>query len=344
MPQAGFLAFFFIASVLLTGVYRHLALRAHILDIPVSRSAHSSPVPLGGGVVIVVLYLLGVSHYMNSGLLSFHQGIAMFAGLGVGIVGLLDDINELKISVRIILQLLSAAWALWWLGGIPAIKVLSWTFEPSWFLDVVGVVALVWLLNLYNFMDGIDGIAGIELVFVNVMSLILVINKDSDSVVLLSQLLMVLAMGFLVWNWAPAKIFMGDVGSGFIGFTLGILAIISMQQQSMTLWTWTILLGVFITDATVTLVRRFIAGEKWYLGHASHAYQKAAKRFNSHSKVSIVITMINFFWLAPLAWWSIKHPELGMVSALVAVVPLVMLAIWLKAGVSSDAIAAGESK
>jgi len=183
-------------------------------------------------------------------------------------------------------------------------------------------------------MDGIDGIAGIELVFVNVMSLILVISSEEQSVLLLSQLLLVLAVGFLVWNWAPAKIFMGDVGSGFIGFTLGIIAVMSLQQQSMTVWTWTILLGVFITDATITLIRRFCAGEKWYLGHASHGYQKAAKRFNSHSKVSIVVTVINFLWLAPLAWWSIKHPELGMVSAIVAVVPLGILAFWLKAGVS----------
>ncbi|MFT4861025.1 MAG: Fuc2NAc and GlcNAc transferase [Pseudohongiellaceae bacterium] len=339
MPQTVFLALLLVASILLTGLYRHLALRAHILDIPVSRSAHSSPVPLGGGVVIVVLYLLGVSYYMNTDLLSFQQGMAMFAGLVVAAVGLLDDLNELKISVRIVLQLLAAAWALWWLGGIPSISLFGWTLEPSWFLNLLGLVALVWLLNLYNFMDGIDGIAGVELVFVNAMSLLLVINKADGSVALLSQLLMVLALGFLVWNWAPAKIFMGDVGSGFIGFSLGIIAIISMQQQSMTVWTWVILLGVFITDATVTLVRRFMAGERWYLGHASHAYQKAAKRFNSHSKVSIAVTGINLFWLGPLAWWSLQHPELGMVSALVAVVPLVLLAVWLEAGLSNDRVA-----
>ncbi len=338
MSHTVFLALLLVASILLTGLYRHLALRVHILDIPVSRSAHSSPVPLGGGAVIVLLYLLGVSHYMNTDLISFQHGMAMFAGLVVGVVGLLDDLRELKISLRITLQLVAAGWALWWLGGVPAISILSFTLEPSWFLNLLGLVALVWLLNLYNFMDGIDGIAGIELVFVNAMSLLLVINKTDGSVAPLSQLLMVLALGFLVWNWSPAKIFMGDVGSGFIGFILGLIAIISMQQQSMTVWTWVILLGVFITDATVTLVRRFMAGEQWYLGHASHAYQKAAKRFNSHSKVSIVVTVINLFWLGPLAWWSLQQPELGMVSALVAVVPLVLLAVWLKAGLSSDGV------
>lgn len=335
MSQPVLLALFLLASIALTGAYRRIALRASILDIPVSRSAHSSPVPLGGGVVIVVLFLLGVSHYVNVQLLSFSEGMALFGALAVGVVGLLDDIKEIKISVRILLQLAAAMWSLWWLGGIPAIDALWWTLEPSWFLNIVGVIALVWLLNLYNFMDGIDGIAGIELVFVNVMSLIFVIDSGTSSVFLLSQLLLVLAIGFLVWNWAPAKIFMGDVGSGFIGFTLGIIAIMSLQQHSMTVWTWVILLGVFITDATMTLVRRFVVGEKWYLGHASHAYQKAAKRFNSHSKVSIAVTVINVLWLAPLAWWSIRHPELGMVLVLIAVVPLGMVAVWLGVGLPS---------
>jgi Fuc2NAc and GlcNAc transferase len=335
MPQPVFLAVFLFASILLTGLYRQLALRARILDVPVSRSAHSSPVPLGGGVVLVFLFLLGVSHYVIAGLLPFAVGMAMLGALAVGFVGLLDDISELKISVRIVLQVLAALWSLSWLGGVPAIGVLGWAFGPSLGLNIVGGIALVWLLNLYNFMDGIDGIAGIELVFVNAMSLILVINSGEDGVALLSQLLMVLALGFLVWNWAPAKIFMGDVGSSFIGFTLGLIAIMSLQQQTMTVWTWVILLGVFITDATVTLVRRCIAGEKWYLGHACHAYQKAAKRFNSHGKVSIVITGINLIWLAPMAWWSIKQPELGVVSAAVAVVPLILLAVWLEAGLST---------
>jgi Fuc2NAc and GlcNAc transferase len=332
MPQPILLALFLFASILLTGGYRRLALRIQILDIPVSRSAHSTPVPLGGGVVIVVLFLLGVAHYISAGLLSFAEGMAILGSLWVGTIGLIDDITELKISLRILLQLAAAVWSLWWLGGIPAIDMVFWTLEPSWLLNLLGIVALVWLLNLYNFMDGIDGIAGIELVFVNVMSLTFVINSGSTSVLLLSQLMLVLALGFLVWNWAPAKIFMGDVGSGFIGFTLGIIAILSLQQESMTVWTWVILLGIFITDATVTLVRRFLTGEQWYLGHASHAYQKAAKRFRSHSKVSIAVSMINFLWLAPMAWLSVKHPELGMVSAVVAVVPLIVIAVWLGAG------------
>ena len=181
-------------------------------------------------------------------------------------------------------------------------------------------------------MDGIDGLAGSELIFVNLVSLFLVINSGDQVVAVLSATLAAAGAGFLFWNWPPAKVFMGDVGSGFIGFSLGILALLSMHHGSLTVWTWLLLLGVFIVDTTVTLIRRSLNGEKWYQGHASHAYQNAARRYKSHSKVTITVIVINCLWLAPLAWFSVKQPELGIYLAGIGLVPLVVLAIKLQAG------------
>lgn len=129
---------------------------------------------------------------------------------------------------------------------------------------------------------------------------------------------------------------MGDVGSGFCGFALGLLAIISMQSGLMTVWTWVILLGVFVTDSTFTLLRRLWRGERWYEGHASHAYQNAARLYKSHAKVTITILMINCLWLAPLAWVSVTKPELGFFLSLIALAPLVAVAYRLQAGTSSS--------
>ena len=153
---------------------------------------------------------------------------------------------------------------------------------------------------------------------------------------LLSSTLMGAAAGFLVWNWAPARIFLGDVGSGFIGFSLGGMALLGMQHGSMPLWTWVLLLGVFIVDATVTLARRYLRGEKWYEGHASHAYQQAARKYKSHAKVTITLMLINCFWLAPLAWWSVQAPQLGFYLAVVGLAPLVVLAVRSEAGAATN--------
>jgi Fuc2NAc and GlcNAc transferase len=111
-----------------------------------------------------------------------------------------------------------------------------------------------------------------------------------------------------------------------------VLALISMQSGVLTLWTWLILLAVFIVDATVTLLRRFCRGEKWYEGHATHAYQQAARQYKSHAKVTITVIAINLLWLAPLAWLSVQRPELGMALTVLAMLPLLLLAWRLGAG------------
>ncbi|MFK7864380.1 MAG: glycosyltransferase family 4 protein [Pseudohongiellaceae bacterium] len=330
-----FLVIFLISlfsSVALTGAFRSVALRTHLLDIPVSRSAHKTPVPVGGGVVLVCILLFAVISLYLSKRMGFPEFMAFGGALLIAIVGFVDDIKELPINWRIIPQLACSTWAVWWLGGIPEIDFLGFTLSTTWLLNGLGIIALLWLVNLYNFMDGIDGIAVSELVFVNVMSLLFVIKFPNSEVFLLSLVSLGAACGFLMWNWAPAKIFMGDVGSGFIGFVIGLLAIITLHHGLMTVWTWLILLAVFVVDTLVTLFRRFLAGKKWYQGHASHAYQKAAKHFNSHQKVTITVMLINVLWLSPLAWCSMEYPNLGIVMTVIAIVPLLVLAFFLEAG------------
>lgn len=322
----------FAAVALLTGVIRRLALHAQLLDLPVSRSAHKQPVPVGGGLGIVLVYLIASIYFYATGILPWREFMALSAGGVIALVGLVDDCRHLDIRWRIPPQFLAAIWTVWWLGSVPAIAFGSWVLPSSWLLNSLAVLALIWLLNLYNFMDGIDGIAGSELVFVNAMTLFLVFSSGDESLAFLSATLVGAGAGFLVWNWAPARIFLGDVGSGFIGFNLGILALISMQHGSMSVWTWVLLLGVFIVDATVTLCRRFIGGEKWYEGHASHAYQNIARKYKSHAKVTITIMTINCVWLAPLAWWSVRSPEIGFYLSIVGLAPLVVLAIRNDAG------------
>lgn len=323
----------FLGAALLTGVIARIARQLQLVDVPVARSSHSIPKPRGGGLAIVVLFLLVASHFFLSGLIPFAQYMALLAGGMVALVGLADDFWQLDAQWRMPPQFLAACWVVWWLGEVPGISVAGWQLESQWLLSILAVLALVWLLNLYNFMDGIDGLAASELVFVNGMSLLLVINSGDQVVALLSATLLTAGAGFLVWNWPPARIFMGDVGSGFIGFSLGVLALFSMQHGSLTVWTWVILLGVFIVDATTTLLRRFWRGDKWYEGHATHAYQHAARHYKSHARVTITVMGINCLWLAPLAWMSVMQPGYGAYLALLALSPLLVLVLRLQAGV-----------
>ena len=321
----------FLGSALLTGLIRLVAQRAQLIDIPVFRSAHVQPVPVGGGISIVVCVVLTLAFYYRDGLIPTNEFAALLSAVVIAGIGIIDDIKQLNIQWRIPAQFLASIFVVYCLGDVPAIDFGFFVFPETLLLNVLAVFALVWLMNLFNFMDGIDGIAGSELIVVNLLSLLIIIKSD-NVLSLLSISLAASAGGFLLWNWAPAKIFMGDVGSSFIGFTLGIMALLSMLHGSMTVWTWVLLLGVFIVDATLTLAVRFRRGQRWYEGHASHAYQNAARHYKSHAKVTITVVLINLFWLGPLAWLSVKNPEMGLGLTVAGLLPLVLLALLFGAG------------
>jgi Fuc2NAc and GlcNAc transferase len=193
------------------------------------------------------------------------------------------------------------------------------------------------MTNLYNFMDGIDGIAGVEAVCASGLGGLLLTWAGLGNIAAGALALTGASAGFLVWNWPPAKIFMGDVGSGFLGFVFGVLAIASARERPWLLWLWLILLSVFIVDSTVTLMRRFVADERWYDAHCSHAYQHAARRWGSHSKVTLTVAAINVIWLFPLAMGACVWPVEGPLFAVAALVPLVYTALRYGAGRGTSA-------
>jgi len=148
-------------------------------------------------------------------------------------------------------------------------------------------------------------------------------------------LLLVLAAavsGFLVWNWPPAKIFMGDACSGFLGLTLGLLALVTVSGDAINLWSWIILYGVFVVDATYTLFSRVFRGERFYEAHRSHAYQILARRFKSHKKVTLGVLAVNMFWLFPLAVVSSRHPQFAFPCFIAALTPLLLITVKTGAG------------
>ena len=332
MPDLSLQAAIFLLVLALTGAIRAFAVRREILDIPQARSAHTTPTPVGGGLAIVLVLLGYCIYLLTIGDIASQSFLVLSGAFFIAILGLFDDVLRLNVWVRLTLQFLSAIWSLVWLGEVAAIDIAGWQLTQQWLLIPLAAFALVWLLNLYNFMDGIDGFAGSELLFVNVMTLLFVINNNAPVVMHISAALAASAAGFLVWNWPPAKIFMGDVGSGFSGFMLGILALLSMQAGVMTVFTWLILLGVFVTDATITLVRRAVNNERWYEGHSTHAYQHAARHYKSHGKVTITMIVVNCVWLAPLAYMSTQQQELGIFYSFIALLPLAVASLRMEAG------------
>ncbi|SEQ93048.1 Fuc2NAc and GlcNAc transferase [Pseudomonas sp. NFACC02] len=320
-------------SYVLTYCLRRYALHKSLLDIPNDRSSHTVPTPRGGGVAIVVSYLAALAYGYGAALVDQSSFMALAgAGVFIAALGFLDDHGHIAARWRLLGHFTAAAWALFWLGGLPAIQVFGTELDLGIAGDVLAAVYLVWLLNLYNFMDGIDGIASVEAITACLGAAILYALSGFPALIGLPVLFACAVAGFLFWNFPPAKIFMGDAGSGFLGIILGILSLQAAWISSQLMWAWLILLGVFIVDATVTLIRRLVRGDKIYEAHRSHAYQFASRRFGRHLPVTSAVGVINLCWLLPLALCVTRFGLDGALGLIIAYVPLVILAIRFKAG------------
>jgi Fuc2NAc and GlcNAc transferase len=322
-----------LGAAVLTGWIRAYALRHRILDMPNARSSHTVPTPRGGGISIVAMSLgaLGIAALL--GWIPAAVVIALLpGGLIVAVIGWLDDRSHIPAPWRLLVHLLAAAWVVGGAGWVAQVPMPGGDLALGWVAGPLAVLWLAWVLNLYNFMDGIDGIAGIEAVTVSAVVAALLWHAQEPGLAFVVAAVGAASLGFLAWNWPPARVFMGDAGSAFLGFAFGSLALITHALDALTIWAWLILLGVFLVDATVTLVRRLLRRERVYQAHRSHAYQHAARRFGSHRPVSIAVGLVNLLWLAPLAWLASLHPQWGIIMVVVAWAPLLVFALRFHAG------------
>jgi Fuc2NAc and GlcNAc transferase len=321
------------ASWALTSSVRRYALHADLLDHPNARSSHTVPTPRGGGVAIVASYLSLVAVFALAQVINARLAAALLGGGAlVAALGFIDDRRPLPARWRFGGHLLAAAWVLAWLGPLPPVPIFGVVVDLGLGATLLSALYLVWSVNLFNFMDGIDSIASLEAIVVALGGAFLWWLTQPAGDWLLAVAFAACVAGFLVWNFPPARIFMGDAGSGFLGYIIATLALWSSHTAAHLFWSWFLLGGCFMVDATTTLVRRVRRGEAFNEAHRSHAYQYAARRHESHKTVSIAFVAITLCWLLPLAVAVAVGRLDGLVGVAVGYAPLVALAFRYKAG------------
>jgi Fuc2NAc and GlcNAc transferase len=283
----------FLASVGLSKLARRYALARALIDVPNERSSHSVPTPKGGGIAIAVVVLTGLVLLAVLGPVGAAPALALGGGGAlVAAVGWLDDHYGLSAGVRLAVHVAAAAWAVAWLRGMPDLTLGETTMHLGLAGTLLAVTGVVWATNLYNFMDGIDGLAATEAVVVGAAGWLLLASRATP-LALVALLVAAAAAGFLVWNWPPARLFMGDVGSGFLGFMFGGLAVATENARALPALLWLVLLGPFFIDATITLLRRMARGDRWHAAHRTHAYQRAVQSGWSHRRVTSVVAALS---------------------------------------------------
>ena len=323
-----------IVSSLITNFIRYVSIKNKLYDTPNDRSSHDIPIPKGGGLSIVLILLIAIGFLFFNHQIDSDISMSLLIGLSlVAVVGFIDDYKNLPVSIRALAYVLVAVLSIYLIGGVSALSINNYQLQLNEFGYLLAVLFVVWITNLYNFMDGTDGFAAIQTICVGLFCGVLLYLSANTSYAILLFCLVASTIGFLYWNWSPAKIFMGDVGSCTIGFLFGLLCVYTGKAEMLSISVWLILLAPFIGDATFTLFKRIINKEKWYKAHNSHAYQRLYQSDLTHSQLAIGLLGTNILIIWPFAYfaYSYKNLELVMLISSYCIIGIIWLLVQNKA-------------
>lgn len=296
-----------------TGLLVRILARRGIMDLPNPRSSHERATPRGGGLAVVAAIVAALPLYMLAGGPGLAEtGVIICGILILAAVSWVDDVRGLPAAVRLAAQAVCIAGTLYL---VPLSVPVPLSALPNILSLSLCGIAWLWFINLYNFMDGIDGITGIETMTVT-LGIAAVLAVALGSHVLIAPALIIAAAmpGFLIWNWPPAKIFMGDVGSVTLGYLLGWILLRASGEGF--LLPALLIPGYYLADATLTLCRRALRGEKIWQAHRQHAYQHAVQNGMTHGAVSLQVGLLGVT-LTGLAVLSLYYPWSAFISAVV---------------------------
>lgn len=331
-----FLCLLFIVSYTSVLVVLKWAVRRTVFDIPNGRSSHDSATPLGGGIAIVFITLIGGSlAFVCTGDTSCHWMPGyLLGGVLIALVSWMDDVKSQSTAVRLVTHSLGALLAVLTIGYVHRIALptggvwtLGWAALPFTLLWIIG------LTNVYNFMDGIDGLAGGQSVVACLGWLIFGMLSHERSIVFISLLVGFSSLGFLCHNWSPARIFMGDVGSTFLGYSFAVFTVVAAQIDSRMVVVGALFVWPFIFDAAVTLVQRCIQREKLFLAHRTHLYQKMVRSGLDHGHVAMIYIQASLIGVALALTWYLKMVRFPL---MVAILPPLCLGLWKSASMSKQ--------
>jgi len=301
-----------------------------MLDIPNSRSSHMRPTTRGGGLAIVLCAFggLGIFYVYRAANIPINCIIAFYvSGSLIALIGWLDDLYSLQSWVRLLVQALSAAFILIAVGYWNALSFpIFGTVRLNWIGIPITLFWIIGLTNAYNFMDGIDGIAGGQAVVAGLGWAVAGWISNLPLVHVLGILIAASSIGFLFHNWPPARVFMGDVGSAFIGFTLAFLPIVAAKNDSRLPFVGMLMVWPFMLDTTYTLLRRIKRGENILEAHRSHIYQRLVIAGYSHRFVTLIyVSLASIGTVIALLWYK----RVPFVSVVAILLPILLFAgLW----------------
>jgi UDP-N-acetylmuramyl pentapeptide phosphotransferase/UDP-N-acetylglucosamine-1-phosphate transferase len=305
-----------ILSLVVTSLALVYARRRGLLDLPGKRRSHTQATPRGGGIgVVAAAVLAGLPSWyaLDPAASPVRVGAIALAVVAVALIGWRDDHAPLSVLPRLTVHVIAAL-----LVVAAGLAPGPWPGVLGWMALLPLTVVLVGFINAHNFMDGIDGILGQQGLFVMLGYGLLAIEAGQAGLAAFAFASAAGCLGFLFFNFPPARVFMGDVGSGALGLALGAVAALLVQRNPARFWGCLILPSAFLVDSGLTLARRVFGGQRWYAPHRQHLYQWLVRVNWSHARTDVAYMTWNLVMVAPLAWLAVRWPARGVWCAVAA--------------------------
>lgn len=323
----------FASSTVLVWIYLRVSPTIGAIDVPNDRSSHSTPIPRGGGLAIVLASLIAYALLSYAGILNFRT-IWFISALIIALVGFIDDLHSIPLLPRLIVQFIVAGSVVYFYGSVTGIYVPYWgqTLTFGSLAPIISIFFIVGMINAFNFMDGIDGIAATQGIVIGISWAAVGYLAESRSILIIGLIFSASCLGFIVFNWQPARVFMGDTGSTYLGFVFGSLPIIFLGESSIQgpdLLLLTILFAwLFVYDTVVTRLSQIIRGRKFWLPHREHQYQRLVIKGVGHSQVSFFFGLSGLIVSIAGYHIAIVKGEWIFVSMAIIAVISALLSLW----------------
>lgn len=327
------------ASGISITVVKVLIKNAHklgVIDHPKERSSHTTPTPRGGGMSFLIAFMMTSMLLITFQLINYVEFIPLLICLPiVSLTGWFDDRSSLTARSRLFVQLICALFSLALITKFFALDIQAsfLPIESQFILRTLAILFIIWCINLYNFMDGIDGLAGSQAIFIALALAGFSYIEGEYDFMYIHLTLAASVFGFIIFNWNPAKIFMGDVGSYFLGFYFACMGILQDIEGKIQLPTIGILMGPLIVDATYTLFARLLSGHKIFEPHKDHCFQHIVQKGKSHKQVATYYLLASIFWCLPMAILSeLNNTPIRIGLWAISYAPLIAVCFYFKAG------------
>jgi len=328
----------FLASLSITLFIEKKSSLLGLIDKPREDKFHHKEMPTCGGLAVIFSYSLYLIYLFASNILDKELLIIFLIFIPIILISLIDDIKNVKIYIRLIFHFLFAITIIFYFQyqfDIHSILIFS---QKDIIIPIASIFLIVWLMNLYNFMDGSDGYAAAQALFASFYASLLSFSNSSYSLyTLLLVGFFISVLGFFVRNFPPAKIFMGDVGSITIGSFFGFLIIFTASNSVLSIYTWLILLSLFIVDASYTLLTRIVTKQNVTKPHNTHYFHKISISSGTNKAPLYNLMLINLFWIGPLAILSNIFKDFDVIIFFICYIPLAIFMIKIGAGLKNDA-------